>query len=72
VAVNESALIWLRDQSGDLFVRLTNGPTKFDKMVALVDFPEKEMRDGFKGRYAFYDPQDFGVARTFAAIEVPF
>lgn len=72
VAVNEAGLNWLRQQQGGKFIRLTNSEKKFDKLVDLVEFPEKEMRDGGKGRYAFYDPQDFEVAMAFTPIEVPF
>src|SRR5262245_18961018 len=51
VAVNESALDWLKDEPGTRFVRLINSTTGFDKTVLLDHLPQKPMRDGRYGRY---------------------
>ena len=59
VAVNESAIKWLREQVSIKFVRLINKHSKFDITIPLDEWPEKTMRDGQFGRYAFYGPKDF-------------
>lgn len=58
VAVNLSALKWLRERDGGTFVRLTNPNGKFDEVVPLDELPDKELRDGLGGPYIFIDPED--------------
>ena len=65
VAVNEGALDWLRQQSGRAFVRFVNSVSRFELTVELARLPHKPMRDGERGRYAFFDPTDFGAAPPF-------
>lgn len=67
VAVNEAGLVWLQAQSGMRFVRLTNPVSKFDVTLRLDLLPTKAMREGERGRYAFFDPTDFGLAPPFPA-----
>jgi hypothetical protein len=65
VAVNESALNWLREQPGARVVRIKNKLKKLDITIPLDDLPEKQMRDGEYGRYAFFDSKDFGSGPPF-------
>lgn len=65
VALNESGLTWLRAQEGQKFVRFLNANVSFDQTVSLDDLPEKQMRQGKIGRYAFYDVEDLGGAPAF-------
>ena len=63
--MNENALNWLREQPAAQFVRLKNSMSGFDKTVLLGHLPEKQMRDGHYGRYAFFDTKDFGTVPPF-------
>ena len=66
VAVNESALDWLRlQQPGTTFVRFSNSTSRFELTIEFARLPDKHMRDGDRGRYAFFDPTDFGAAPPF-------
>jgi hypothetical protein len=56
---NGNALRWLREKPGDKFIRFKNTNSGFDITIWLEDLPEKPMRDGPYGPYAFYDAADF-------------
>ena len=72
VAINASAVEWLRKQKGEKFIRLTNAKSSTDEILPLEEVPFGPERTGHPGAYFIIDPEDLAGPVFTEVAEAPF